>query len=77
MNYFLHLLLEATAIGITVVIFGSVISYAIAMMTDRDTKFLKNKSMFVALFLIGFLLHGTYDVLGWNKWYCENCAGCK
>jgi uncharacterized membrane protein len=77
MNYFLHLLLEATVIGFTVVIFGTVISYIIAKLMGKKTNFLKRPSMFIALFLIGFLLHGTYDLLGWNKWYCKNCAGCK
>jgi len=74
MNYILHLLLEATVIGFTVVLFGTVISYIIAKMMGKNTNFLKRPSMFIALFLIGFLLHGSYDLLGWNKWYCKNCA---
>ena len=77
MNYILHLLLEATVIGFTVVLFGTVISYIIAKMMGKNTNFLKRPSMFIALFLIGFLLHGSYDLFGWNKWYCKNCAGCK
>ena len=77
MNYILHLLLEATVIGFTVVLFGTVISYIIAKMMGKNTNFLKRPSMFIALFLIGFLLHGSYDLLGWNKWYCKNRAGCK
>ena len=35
MNYFLHLLLEATVIGFTVVIFGTVISYIIAKLMGK------------------------------------------
>jgi len=77
MGYTKHLLYEASAVGLAVVVVGTLISYLIAVFSDKDTRFLKNISMFVALFLIGFLLHIVSDVTGLNRWYCKNCAGCK
>ena len=29
------------------------------------------------LFVTGFSIHLIYDVLGFNKYYCKICAGCK
>ena len=29
------------------------------------------------LFVTGFSVHLIYDVLGFNKYYCKICAGCK
>jgi hypothetical protein len=77
MGYTKHILYEASVVGLAVVVVGTVISYLIARFEDKDTKFLRNISMFVALFLIGFLLHIGADVSGLNRWYCKNCAGCK
>lgn len=77
MSYISKLLIEASFVGLSLVIFGTLISYIIAMISDRNTKFLKNISMYIALFLIGFLLHIIFDIGGLNKWYCKNCAGCK
>ena len=77
MGYIKHLLYEASFVGLAIVIFGTFISYLIARFEDKDTRFLRNISMYVALFLIGFLLHIGADVSGVNKWYCKNCAGCK
>ena len=77
MKYIAKLLIEAFIIGLSVVIFGTIISYIIAIIEDKNIKFLKNISMYIALFLIGFILHIIYDIAGLNKWYCKNCAGCK
>lgn len=77
MKYISKLLIEASFVGLSIVIFGTIISYIIAMMEDKNTKFLKNISMYIALFLIGFILHIIYDIAGLNRWYCKNCAGCK
>lgn len=77
MSYLMHVMIEASVIGLLVILLGTIISYFIAIMTDKDTKFLYNPAMFISLFLIGFILHFSFDLIGLNKWYCNNCAGCK
>ena len=77
MSYLKDIIIEGSAVGISVIIVGTLISYIMVKLSGKDTKFLKNKSMYVALFLTGFILHIGLDIMGLNKWYCGNCAGCK
>ena len=77
MNYSLKILFEGFVVGVTTIIYASIISYVYAKITDNNTKFLNNIGMYVCLFLTGFLLHISWDLIGLNKWYCKNCAGCK
>ena len=55
MNYNLQLLLEATIVGISVIIMGTLITYIFALSSGRSTSFIWNPAMFISLFLIGFL----------------------
>ena len=77
MSYIQSIVIEGIAVGIGVILVGTLISYLIALMRNKNTKFLKNPWMIVGLFLTGFLLHLGSDVVGLNKWYCKNCAGCR
>jgi hypothetical protein len=76
-EYIKKLVVEAIVVGITFGAFATLISYLYAKFTDKDTKFLKNKGMYLTLFVSGFLYHIICDITGVNKWYCNNCAGCK
>ena len=71
MNYNLQLLLEATIVGISVIIMGTLITYIFALSSGRSTSFIWNPAMFISLFLIGFLLHIFYEFAGLNKLYCN------
>ena len=77
MDYILKILFEGWIVGKTTLLVGIIISYIYAKMTDNNTKFLNNKGMYICLFLTGFVLHISWDLVGLNKWYCNNCAGCK
>tara|TARA_Y100000389_G_C17002646_1_gene290269 strand:- start:238 stop:471 length:234 start_codon:yes stop_codon:yes gene_type:complete len=77
MSYVRSIVIEGIAVGIGVILVGTLISYLIAIMRNKNTKFLKNPWMIVGLFLTGFILHVGLDVAGLNKWYCKNCAGCR
>jgi hypothetical protein len=77
MSYIQSIVIEGIAVGIGVILVGTLISYLIAIMRNKNTKFLKNPWMIVGLFLTGFILHVGLDVAGLNKWYCKNCAGCR
>ena len=77
MSYVQSIIIEGIAVGIGVILVGTLISYLIAIMRNKNTKFLKNPWMIVGLFLTGFILHVGLDVAGLNKWYCKNCAGCR
>ena len=78
MNYCVNLTIEAIAVGILVLVFGLIIRYLIASMRGNSTGFIfRNRGMWISLFLTGFLLHVGLDLIGLNRWYCKNCAGCK
>ena len=77
MSYIQSIIIEGIAVGIGVILVGTLISYLIAKMRNKNTRFLKNPWMLVGLFLTGFVLHVGLDVAGLNKWYCKNCAGCR
>lgn len=77
MSYIQNIVIEGIAVGIGVILVGTLISYLIAKMRNKNTRFLKNPWMLVGLFLTGFVLHVGLDVAGLNKWYCKNCAGCR
>ena len=77
MSYVKNIIIEGSVVGISVIIVGTAISYIIAKFNNKNTDFLKNKSMYLALFFTGFILHIGLDIIGLNKWYCLNCAGCK
>tara|TARA_E500000178_G_C16903337_1_gene699099 strand:+ start:372 stop:572 length:201 start_codon:yes stop_codon:yes gene_type:complete len=66
MNYWCRILLEATIVAISIVSLGFVIK-----------KFTQIKDPLMLLFVTGFLTHLIYDLVGFNKYYCKICAGCK
>jgi hypothetical protein len=77
MSYVQSIIIEGVVVGIGVILVGTLTSYLIAIMRNKNTRFLKNPWMIVGLFLTGFILHVGLDVAGLNKWYCKNCAGCR
>jgi len=71
MKYFLQLIIEATIVGVSVIIMGTLITFIFASISGKNTNFIWNLPMFVSLFLIGFLLHIFYEFAGLNKLYCN------
>ena len=71
MNYNLQLIVEATAVGISVIIMGTLVTYVFAKLSNKKTDFIWRPGMLFALFLVGFLLHVTYEFLGLNSYYCK------
>ena len=66
MDYWCRIFLEATIVAISIVVLGSVLQ-----------NFIKIENPLYLLFVTGFLIHLIYDLLGFNKYYCKICAGCK
>ena len=66
MDYWCRIFLEATIVGISIVVLGFILQ-----------KFCKLNDPLTLLFVTGFLIHLIYDLLGFNKYYCKICAGCK
>ena len=66
MNYWCRIFLEATIVAISIVGLGFVLQ-----------KFIKIENHLYLLFVTGFFIHLIYDLLGFNKYYCKICAGCK
>jgi len=78
MSYIANISIEAFVVGISVLLLGLIVRYIVGKLEGINTNFIfKNKGMWISLFMTGFLLHFVLDVIGLNKWYCKNCAGCK
>ena len=71
MDYKLLLLIEASVVGVSVIIMGTLITYIWTTLSGKSTKFIWNLSMLISLFLIGFFLHIFYEFTGLNKLYCK------
>ena len=71
MDYKLLLLIEASIVGVSVIIMGTLITYIWASLSGKSTNFIWNLPMFISLFLIGFFLHIFYEFTGLNKLYCK------
>lgn len=65
-NYPIKILIEAFVVALSIVILGYIIQH-----------FLGISNPLLLLFVTGFLVHLIYDLLGFNKYYCQICAGCK
>lgn len=59
------LLVEALTVGLSLAVFVWIM------------RCLPIKNEFVFMFLVGTLLHLTFEVLGLNKWYCKNGVACN
>ena len=66
MNYWFRIIVEAFIVALSIVSLGYIIKY-----------FLKITNSFMLLFVTGFLIHVIYDLMGFNKYYCKICVGCK
>ena len=76
-EYTIAVLIEASVVGIFVMLLATIISYIYARLQRKDIGFLKNPAMYITLFITGFLLHIILDISGINRWYCKICAGCR
>lgn len=75
----MKLIIEAVAVGILVVIMGTIVSNVISLLggskpSSKDWN--KNHVMEIALFFTGVLVHLVCEFSGINKWYCKNGNAC-
>jgi hypothetical protein len=78
----MKLLIEAIVVGISIIIFGSLMSFVAGLFFKTELPpvckdWNKNYVMEIALFLTGFVAHLFFEVSGVNKWYCKNGNACK
>jgi membrane protein DedA with SNARE-associated domain len=76
------LLVEASLVGVLVLIVGSVVGYAVGRFASVDLpdvckKWNKYHAMEISLFLTGFFVHIICECVGLNRWYCKNGRACK
>tara|TARA_B110000858_G_C17798317_1_gene473745 strand:+ start:215 stop:415 length:201 start_codon:yes stop_codon:yes gene_type:complete len=64
----MKLLIEAFFVGLSLAVFTHMIKIADIVKTDNH---------FVFMFIVGFLIHLMFEILGLNKWYCKNGAACS
>jgi hypothetical protein len=78
----LQVLIEAIAVGIANVIFGTVAGILVGPFFKIDLPIeCKDWNKFfvmeISLFLTGVLIHFCFEIFGVNKWYCKNGSACK
>lgn len=66
-----QLFIEGVIVGLSVIVMGTIVTYSFAKYSGKNTSFIWNPGMFLALFLTGFLLHIVYDYAGLNTLYCK------
>jgi hypothetical protein len=78
----MHLIFEATIVGLMIVIIGTIVSFVLGKSFSVDLPpvckdWNKNYVMEISLFITGFLGHLFGEVSGVNKWYCKKGFACK
>ena len=63
----IQLLLEAIVVGICTLVFGLILGFIFMF----DNTFLKSVKFITFLFILGFLLHIMFELVGANKKYCK------
>ena len=76
------LFVEASLVGVLVLIVGSVVGFVVGRFASVDLpavckKWNKYHAMEISLFLTGFFVHIICEYVGLNRWYCKNGRACK
>jgi hypothetical protein len=80
MNYYISLFIEATFVGIGLIIVGSILAFLVRqwypkpLLPKSCASYNKYYVMEFTLFLTGFLFHLMCEASGVNKWYLTNSA---
>ncbi len=80
MNYLLKLFIEATVVGIGLIVVGTLIAYAVRnfypkpVLPKSCASYNKYYVMEFTLFLTGFVFHLMCEAFGINHWYLTNSA---
>ena len=75
--------IEATVVGIILVIMGNIIGLLISKsplsvpLPDACKKWNDFYAMEASLFLAGVLTHLVFELIGANKWYCKHGNACS
>ena len=64
----MKVLSEAIFVGLSLAVFTHIIQLSDIVKTDNH---------FIFMFIVGFLIHLAFEILGLNKWYCKNGAACN
>ena len=77
-----RLLVEAVAVGLTIVVVGTLVSLVVGRMMGTDLPpvckaWNKNYIMEISLFLTGVVTHLLFNFGGIGKWYCKNGFACR
>ena len=77
-----RLLVEAVAVGLGIVVVGTLVSWVVGRMMGTDLPpvckdWNKNYIMEICLFLSGVIVHLLCEFSGLNKWYCKNGFACR
>jgi len=78
-NY--RLLIEASVVGIVVVVMGTFVTWILGNTFSVDLPpvckdWNKNYVMEISLFLTGFFTHLFFELIKINKWYCKYGNAC-
>lgn len=69
-----NIFVEALVIGLITAIIGFIIATLLMVLLDKKFKFKDYTfwpQVMLGFFLTGMVMHLLFEVLGWNKKYCE------
>ena len=77
-----QLIIEGLVVGIVLVIIGVIFTNLFKFINNNNLpdvckNWNKNYIMEMNLFLIGFITHMLFEMIGANKWYCSNGYACR
>ena len=77
-----QLIIEGFAVGIVLVIISVIFTNLFKFINNNNLpdvckNWNKNHIMEINIFLIGFITHISFEIIGANKWYCSNGYACR
>jgi len=77
-----QLIIEGCVVGIVLFIIGIIITNLFKFIYNNNLPDIyknwnENYIMEINLFLIGFIAHMLFEMIGANKWYCSNGYACR
>lgn len=66
--------MEKGSVLIEAIVVGFVIAFILYLLQRFDT--MKQRNIWVQIFISGFLGHLIFEALGINRWYCRHGAAC-
>lgn len=68
---------ESIVIGIITLVIGYIILNITKKNEKNEKDNKKSNHVYIVFFMTGFVLHFMFEILGFNKWYCDKKERCS